>query len=226
MLRFNTINNDVRLYFATPIALRAWSDADRYNASLRDLILKRRAEDSGVIISNRGGWQSKDDFFTWSGEAVAAITTWFHVSVMHVLQSIHGPEFAHRAREQGDAIGWRGTAWANINGRGDSNDMHNHAASHWSGVYYVQVPEKAGELCLFDPRPNINMTNSGNQFLDIFQQSPERIEPRVGTMVIFPSWLQHSVSAQQSDEERISIAFNLRFLTGYWTEQHPPGGQS
>lgn len=215
MLQFNTLN-DVRLYFATPVALRPWPEAGRHNPALRDLILQQRAAEPGVTISNRGGWQSKDDFMTWGGDSVAALTQWFHASVMHVLQTLHGPEFPGLVKQHGGELAWRGTAWANVNGRGDWNAMHNHAASHWSGVYYLQTPGSAGQLEILDPRPNINMMNTGNDFFDLFRGAPQVIEPREGLMVVFPSWLQHSVSGHADDLERISIAFNLRFLAGAW----------
>jgi uncharacterized protein (TIGR02466 family) len=32
-----------------------------------------------------------------------------------------------------------------------------------------------------------------------------------GTLVVFPSWLRHSVDANTSEAERISISFNVMF---------------
>ena len=32
-----------------------------------------------------------------------------------------------------------------------------------------------------------------------------------GTLLVFPSWLAHSVDANQSDQERISVSFNVMF---------------
>jgi len=36
------------------------------------------------------------------------------------------------------------------------------------------------------------------------------IPPVTGDLLIFPSWLLHRVNMSQSDDERISIAFNSR----------------
>jgi uncharacterized protein (TIGR02466 family) len=215
MLQFNTLN-DVRLYFATPVVHLVWPDASRHNAALKALIEEKRRDSPGVKISNYGGWQSKDDFLSWGGESVAALTQWFHASVMRVYQTLHGPEFTNLAARHDNQLQWKGTAWANINGRGDWNSTHNHAVSHWSGVYYVQVPPNSGRLAILDPRPNINMMDTGSDLFDIFRQAPLQIEPREGLTVIFPSWLQHQVTTHESDAERISIAYNLRFLLGNW----------
>ena len=37
------------------------------------------------------------------------------------------------------------------------------------------------------------------------------VEVSDGTLLLFPSWLPHSVNASASDETRISVSFNLMF---------------
>ena len=34
---------------------------------------------------------------------------------------------------------------------------------------------------------------------------------RNGTLLVFPAWLEHSVDANASESERISISFNVMF---------------
>ena len=41
---------------------------------------------------------------------------------------------------------------------------------------------------------------------------PFRVKPRAGLMVLFPSWLAHSVNVFYSDTTRISVAFNAQAL--------------
>jgi uncharacterized protein (TIGR02466 family) len=86
--------------------------------------------------------------------------------------------------------------------------------SHWSGVYYVQAPPGSGQFAILDPRPNINMMDTGNVLLDLFRQDPRHIAPKEGLTVIFPSWLQHEAGTHELEQERISIAFNIRFIVG------------
>ena len=45
-----------------------------------------------------------------------------------------------------------------------------------------------------------------------------RVRPEVGNLVIFPSYLLHSVYPNESDEDRITVAYNLR-LTRKTTAQ-------
>jgi ectoine hydroxylase-related dioxygenase (phytanoyl-CoA dioxygenase family) len=39
-----------------------------------------------------------------------------------------------------------------------------------------------------------------------------KIEPEEGSLIIFPSYLPHSVEPNKHDEERISISFNVLAL--------------
>ena len=43
--------------------------------------------------------------------------------------------------------------------------------------------------------------NSGTEYVFI--------EPQEGMIMFFPSWLEHDVEPSKSDEDRISIAFNV-----------------
>jgi uncharacterized protein (TIGR02466 family) len=98
--------------------------------------------------------------------------------------------------------------WVNVYGQGDSQEAHNHANSVISGIYYVAAPEGCGELLFHAPmsdtmlEPPTTGPNNVNTPLVALQ-------PQAGEMVLFRSWLRHSVKPTRGKEERISIAFNL-----------------
>lgn len=102
-------------------------------------------------------------------------------------------------------------SWVNINGKGDTNLVHNHTSvfnqSLWCGVYYVQVNEDSGPIQFYDPRVGVTADVNHNYYVSCTDTFT--IRPTPGQLVLFPSWLQHGVHANQSDEERISIAFNV-----------------
>ena len=98
--------------------------------------------------------------------------------------------------------------WANINPAGSYHPTHNHPNNYLSGVYYVAVPEVGSHLILQDPRPGIMMPGSR---LGRLTANVAVVEVKAGRMVFFPSWLRHSVPANEGPTERISIAFNLMF---------------
>ena len=55
----------------------------------------------------------------------------------------------------------------------------------------------------FSSHPNINSPN----FLNAQVNS---VSPKEGGLVLFPSYLDHSVNENLSNEERIVISFNIR----------------
>ena len=112
--------------------------------------------------------------------------------------------------KEGDFNSFRIYAWANVNGKGHSNNRHSHFTHDIlvSGVYYVKVPEDSGRIRFFDPRPSLIHNSLDWRYYNHFEY--HYIEPKEGQMIFFPSWLEHDVERSKSDEERVSIAFNVR----------------
>ena len=101
-------------------------------------------------------------------------------------------------------------AWLNVN---DSRQCMNSEHVHgdvFSGVFYLSAPEGSGNLVLQNPGINkmwdgCQLTSQKNQFTG----ESIRIEPVEGSILLFPSYLPHSVETNDHDEERISVSFNL-----------------
>ena len=102
------------------------------------------------------------------------------------------------------------SAWLNVNDtRQCMNSEHVHG-DVFSGVFYLKAPEESGKLVLQNPAINrmwngCALTSHKNQFTG----ESIRIEPVEGNIILFPSYLPHSVETNNHDEERISISFNL-----------------
>ena len=80
---------------------------------------------------------------------------------------------------------------------------HQHSGSTVSGIFYVQVPD--GELRLFDPRSNA-IRGYPIPFHSYFKEYT--ISPKNGDIVMFPSYLQHEVSDNNSKMARICLPFD------------------
>jgi len=188
--------------FPTPVILGRLSGADAANAELEAAIRKQMAADKGVTKSNLGGWHSKTNLFEWAGEpAERLVQAVIELANAHIL----GPQGVPVAPR------WRVAAWANVSLPGHSNMIHTHGAAFWSAVYYVRVGDgERGRLLLHDPRmPALRMHAPMLQFKDFGPEGMARIKPVEGQIVLFPSWLSHSVEPWDGEEERISIALNL-----------------
>ena len=102
-------------------------------------------------------------------------------------------------------------SWANINPPDAAHRMHNHPNNFLSGVYYVQTKMGADTINFHDPRPQTEIIKPPVTELTAENTDQVVVKVRNGTLVVFPSWLVHSVDANRSDETRLSISFNVMF---------------
>jgi uncharacterized protein (TIGR02466 family) len=203
---------DIRSFFPTPVVVATLDDHARLDAELARLILARSETHPSVGKSNLGGWQSDTDVQDWAGPAGAAV---FDAArrLGDLITAIKEPDGLKRTR-----IPWRINAWANLNRAGQSNEMHTHAGSYWSGAYYVDDGASgsdpvAGEFEILDPRgvaplmyaPHLKIAISGCLTAGL----SEYLAPRTGQLFLFPAWLFHGVRPYRGTGTRMSIAFNL-----------------
>lgn len=197
--------DDTLVLWSTPLLRRQWPGSSDVNEDLKHLVLARAMESAGDSKSNVGGWHSQEDLLTWGGEAIATLQSWIITAFQDVTRAMTGGEVYDGLLEL--------NAWANVNRTGDYNSLHTHPACAWSGVYYVDIGSKApedrprsGALEFMDPRAGADMIAvPGAGF-----GAAKLIRPSNGEMIMFPSWLNHSVHPYWGQRERISIAFNIR----------------
>lgn len=102
------------------------------------------------------------------------------------------------------------SAWVNFN---DSRNSYNCEHVHqdtFSGVFYLQIPERSGRLTLVNP--GLNPLWQGTMLIDQknkFNAERLSIDPREGQILLWPAYLPHAVETNDHDETRISIAFNV-----------------
>lgn len=105
-------------------------------------------------------------------------------------------------------------SWANVNRQHSYHEQHHHCPNIWSGVYYVQAQDNDATICFM----NSNILNSSWPYNAVkvhqndLNSSQTICRVNTGMLLVFPSYLQHRVSQQLSDTERVSIAFNMDLL--------------
>ena len=87
------------------------------------------------------------------------------------------------------------SAWIVSQYENEYNPSHNHTGCEIRGVIYLAFPYSS------EGQRNGDLLTKG-----ILQAAPSR-----GLMLIFPSWLLHTVYPFKGDEERRSIAFNANY---------------
>ena len=83
-----------------------------------------------------------------------------------------------------------------------------HADTDISGVFYINAVKDSGKIFFRNPSPNVlyhKLTFLTNEI-----DSEVSYLPVVGRMILWPGYLDHMVSKNKSDGERISVTFNIK----------------
>jgi uncharacterized protein (TIGR02466 family) len=97
-------------------------------------------------------------------------------------------------------------SWINVGGKDSYQEPHEHLFSFISGCYYHKTSTSDGDI-VFNCNDKLLrqlMKRSNKSYNDLIRYSPQ-----VGKIILFPSYLTHHVNINQTDDERISVAFNI-----------------
>ncbi len=188
-------------WFQTPVWARKVVDHQRINAHILTVVPRLEVTANAVSRSNVGGWHSHDQLHLREdlseitriiGTTCASCATYLEFDFDHFdLVITH--------------------MWLNKNGPGDFNRAHIHPNAILSGAYYVQTPERGGNIELYDPVPARPMILYPIKRRKPANSQTVEYKSEEGLLLIFPSWLQHSVQPNRSGDFRISISFNIGF---------------
>lgn len=196
---------EMRLFY-TPVWQTniAENEADwpTLRAAMLACIANLVSEQKGVQRTNFGGWQSDDDLYKYREFG------WLTQRIMALANDV-APHFSSKANFDD------GILWANVNRRGDFNAMHTHPDAILSGCIYLKVdsPEQ-GAIQFLDaregsPTAHWRCYTRLNDATPLTEQAVT-VTPREGDILFFPGWLKHWVTPNLTDEERVSVAFNIR----------------
>ena len=176
--------------FDSPVLWYRWPDSEGLNLELRELILRQRVADSiGVRATNIGGWHSKRNLHEVEQSCISEVVARFQAMAAVII-----------SRTALDPSPFLVECWGNVNERGHSNSVHQHAGDGvvWSGYYVV------------DPG---NDEIGGRTVLQAEMEpgkDDEPITPWAGLMVVFASTMLHRVEPYQGDDLRVTIAANFK----------------
>ena len=185
-----------------PTELYSFNTENIDNDKIKEILLEKEKTEPTRELSNRGGWQShanvlKDDGFS-------EIEDFLYDCTSHILKDIFID----------DVKFFIVSSWANVNRKEDYNISHIHGNSHWSCAYYVTGTYTA-PIYFIDPRIRAEMFTAigvgGGTGPWTKGLGPEKCEP--GQALFFPSWLEHGVKQNLTDNPRISISCNF-IVTG------------
>ena len=173
------------------------------NELIKSAYTEKENDPKGTKKSNLGGWQSDDISKSNNiivGEVFGSIINYFDSNNILVKDSSLKVT----------------NIWVNINRKGNSNIKHNHPGADLSGVFWIKSPENCGML-------NFQSPYTYNGCKTLLTMNPEiknkfaaweliKYPPKEGDICIFPAFFEHWVEENQSDEDRISVSFNVELI--------------
>lgn len=200
-------------YFPTLVFRFDLPDAEALNEQLLTLVSAvMEADEGGVEKSNSrylGGWHSRGILHKLPA---------FEALVGHIHEA--GERISSDLRYDETQALRISSMWSIINPPGAFNLAHVHPGCLWSGVYYVQAPNGCGRISFTDPRlANVMIKPRYKRN----HRAPKKcwtkvsFSPLAGRMLVFPSWLYHSVEPNRANPadggghngDRVIISFNL-----------------
>ena len=85
--------------------------------------------------------------------------------------------------------------WGHIHEKNMSTNKHDHPNTSVSGVVYLSVPKGSGYITFY-PNP--------------LHDQVYPILPKKGMFLLFPAWIPHAVTRNQSNEPRVALSFNFK----------------
>lgn len=108
-------------------------------------------------------------------------------------------------------------SWKNENYRGQPHSLHNHANSILSGCYYVDVERSENSISFNRMVPPFVMNFKSKEYTG-FNSIEWSIPVENNMLILFPSSLYHQVKINQTNNVRLSVAFNTFVKGGFDTD--------
>tara|TARA_B100001057_G_scaffold412977_1_gene429382 strand:+ start:383 stop:985 length:603 start_codon:yes stop_codon:yes gene_type:complete len=192
--------NKPNLLFPTPVWTIQLENFSNINKEMYNFIKETQVKDRvGIKKSNNKGWHSKD--FNLQETGPQNFIKNISPSIEKVMTDMNWEK-----EKQSVKIS---NMWAIINTGGSTNSKHQHGNSTISAAYYVRAPENCGDIVFYDPRPAPVFYYPRALGSNLLNAQVNSITPKEGALVLFPSYLDHSVNENLSNEERIVISFNV-----------------
>ena len=195
--------SDLNLVFPTPIWTKVIDNFSEINSKMNKYIQDLQLQNpKGKIKSNMLGWHSEN--FNLQDSEVKFFLESISININKAIND----------------MGWDlekniiniTSMWSIINKKDASNARHTHSNNYISAAYYVEAPENCGDIIFYDPRDERIVRKPVIKNLNDLNSEVINITPKNGMLVLFPSYLHHSVDFNKSDKNRIVISFNIDMI--------------
>lgn len=209
---------DIQQYFSTPF-LHSNIQDPKFCDDLYDFILSSMHEDNKIKDAPQGAhpdlFESEFDFLNWNQPQTNTLK---QLMLKYLFEFIKGVN--DFSEVQLKKIRFVHESWFHVAKQGGFFQNHTHPNHSWSMVLCVN-PGKSnennefeqGKLVFWDPRGNASMflDEANGRMKRPYSFSGFKVQPSKGSVIIFPSYLQHAVEPYRGEEYRVTVAANFRF---------------
>ena len=193
----------MHLFFSTPVWINQINNFESINEELKKFILKEKQKNpEGTKKSNVHGWHSED--FDLKNENLKNFITEISKNIGKAIKDMNWDLETQIVKIT--------DMWSIINNKNAFNERHHHGNSALSAAYYVKAEKNAGNIIFFDPRQANVFHHPISKESNNINAQAQSVTPKPGTLVLFPSYLEHKVDENQSNDERIVISFNVSLI--------------
>lgn len=210
---FNSGEGHAVSLFPTICYFKSHQDVEEMNKELEVLILEREKKDAALEnYSIKGGYHSDRKFLELDIPVVKQLRQLLVDDAMQYLKSYWKNE-SNTPLEKMKGFSFHIDGWSMVLREGDLSTPHTHPGANLSGVYYIKAAEVeknsygAGSLVLQDPRIRATASPIPGQ------PNTAMIPNKTGLVAMFPSYIEHYVLPFKGNDKRISVAFNITFIT-------------
>ena len=161
----------------------------------------KKNDPKGINKSNQGGWHSNPINITTDNIVSDTLKKGLWESVFSSLKEDTPIDIAY---------------WININPPKSYNITHTHPTCDLSGVLWIKIPKNSGHFIFESPHSHISHQEINSYQENVLEQSNSyavmKYPPVEGKMMTFSSHLPHRVAQNNSDQDRISISYNVKIL--------------
>jgi uncharacterized protein (TIGR02466 family) len=194
---------NLEFYFPTPLW---WEQTNIDTTDMVKLCYSmREADPKGRRLSNEGGWQSRD-FRPGTHPEMKALEDRIQAQAEQSVRDYGYNESVVMVVIE--------NFWFNINNQNNGNAVHIHDNSFLSGCFYLKARPGQGSITFYKNHA-LDYIVSSQAELDHYtpiSASAISFEPEDAKLIMFPGHLPHGVGYNPTNEDRISVAFNVKII--------------
>ena len=201
---FNDVDNLVRAYEIEPPA--GYGDVGSFNRDLNsylDRIHKDRREHIDQTL--RSGTQTPDKLFGAGHAPVEQLRASIDKAVADYIARLKQDETHPLLKRRRAQFGYT-DSWSSRLRDGGFHTNHVHPRGWISSAYYVALPEAVNDAERQEGWLKFGEPNFDCGIKNVVRRT---VQPRVGTLVLFPSYMWHGTIPFRSNQSRTTIAFDV-----------------